>query len=302
LPRTTVSGSTPGETITEHVSMMCVTAKRSAGAGLVLALALGFSMPAQAKVLAKVNGVEITDDDVKVAIDDIGAGLPQQIQGAEREAYVLDYLIDLKLVARAAEAKKMAESAEFTRRMTYQRDKALMEGLLGDVAKEATTDVELKKVYDEAAKGQKAEIEVSARHILVPTEDEAKAAQKRVKGGEDFAKVADEVSKDPGSKGGDLGWFTKDRMVPEFAEAAFKMDKGQISDPVKSQFGWHVIKLEDKREKAFPDFEAVKEQVSRYVVQKAQTEQIVKLREGAKIERTEAAPKVPAETPDSPPK
>jgi peptidyl-prolyl cis-trans isomerase C len=91
-------------------------------------------------------------------------------------------------------------------------------------------------------------------------------------------------------------------MVPEFAEAAFKMDKGQISDPVKSQFGWHVIKLEDKREKAFPDFEAVKEQVSRYVVQKAQTEQIVKLREGAKIERTEAAPKVPAETPDSPPK
>ena len=132
--------------------MMCVTAKRSAGVSLVLALALGFSMPAQAKVLAKVNGVEITDEDVKVAIDDIGAGLPQQIQGAEREAYVLDYLIDLKLVARAAEAKKMAESAEFARRMTYQRDKALMEGLLGDVAKEATTDVELKKVYDEARK------------------------------------------------------------------------------------------------------------------------------------------------------
>ncbi|MBX9741191.1 MAG: peptidylprolyl isomerase [Beijerinckiaceae bacterium] len=276
--------------------MKCLTAKRSAGAGLVLALAIGFAMPAQAKVLAKVNGVEITDEDVKVAIDDIGAGLPQQIQGAEREAYVLDYLIDLKLVARKAEAEKMGQGPDFARRMAYQRDKALMEGLLGDVAKNATTDTELKKVYDEAAKGQKAEVEVNARHILVPTEDEAKAAQKRVKSGEDFAKVADEVSKDPGSQGGDLGWFTKDRMVPEFAEAAFKLEKGQISDPVKSQFGWHVIRLEDKREKAFPDFESVREQVAKYVVQKAQTEQIVKLREGAKIERTEAAPKVPSET------
>jgi peptidyl-prolyl cis-trans isomerase C len=280
--------------------MKCLTAKRSAGAGLVLALAIGFAMPAQAKVLAKVNGVEITDEDVKVAIDDIGAGLPQQIQGAEREAYVLDYLIDLKLVARKAEAEKMGQGPDFARRMAYQRDKALMEGLLGDVAKNATTDTELKKVYDEAAKGQKAEVEVNARHILVPTEDEAKAAQKRVKSGEDFAKVADEVSKDPGSQGGDLGWFTKDRMVPEFAEAAFKLEKGQISDPVKSQFGWHVIRLEDKREKAFPDFESVREQVAKYVVQKAQTEQIVKLREGAKIERTEAAPKVPSETPAAP--
>lgn len=280
--------------------MKCLTAKRSAGAGLVLALAIGFAMPAQAKVLAKVNGVEITDEDVKVAIDDIGAGLPQQIQGAEREAYVLDYLIDLKLVARKAEAEKMGQGPDFARRMAYQRDKALMEGLLGDVAKNATTDTELKKVYDEAAKGQKAEVEVNARHILVPTEDEAKAAQKRVKSGEDFAKVADEVSKDPGSQGGDLGWFTKDRMVSEFAEAAFKLEKGQISDPVKSQFGWHVIRLEDKREKAFPDFESVREQVAKYVVQKAQTEQIVKLREGAKIERTEAAPKVPSETPAAP--
>ncbi len=86
----------------------------------------------------------------------------------------------------------------------------------------------------------------------MPTEDEAKAALARVKKGEDFAKVADEVSKDPGSQGGDLGWFTKDKMVPEFAAAAFKLEPGQVSDPVKSEFGWHVIKLEGKREKSFP--------------------------------------------------
>ena len=94
----------------------------------------------------------------------------------------------------------------------------------------------------------------------------------RVKKGEDFAKVATELSKDPGGEGGDLGWFTKDKMVPEFADAAFKMEPGQISDPVKSQFGWHIIKVEEKRMKTFPTFEQIKDQAARYVVQKAQAE------------------------------
>ena len=101
------------------------------------------------------------------------------------------------------------------------------------------------------------EQEVRARHILVEKEDEAKKAAARVKGGEDFAKVAGELSNDPGSKtdGGDLGFFTKDRMVEPFAEAAFKLEPGQISDPVKSQFGWHVIKVEEKRTKPVPSLE-----------------------------------------------
>ena len=189
----------------------------------------------------------------------------------------------------------MGEGADVARRLAYFRDKVMMESLLGKAAREGATEAAMKQVYDEAAAKQTAEEEISARHILVPTEDEAKAALKRVKGGEDFAKVADEVSKDPGSKGGDLGWFTKDRMVPEFGEAAYKLTKGQISDPVKSQFGWHVIKLEDRRRKPFPAFEDVKTQVAQYVAQKSQTELIVKLREGAKIERMEApaAPVLP---------
>jgi len=274
---------------------MKTSSRGALGAALFsAALICGASMPAEAKVLARVNGAEITDEDLKVAIDDIGQGLPPQVQGPEREAYVLDYLIDLKIVARKAEAEKMADNPDFARRMAYQRDKALMEGLFGRIAKDATTDVELRKVYNEVAGSQKPEQEARALHILVATEDEAKAVLKRVKGGEDFAKVADEVSKDPGSQGGDLGWFTRERMVPEFSEAAFKLDKGQISDPVKSQFGWHVIKLEEKRAKTFPDFEQVKDQVKAYVVQKAQTDQIVKLREGAKIEKTPDAPAAPA--------
>ena len=102
-----------------------------------------------------------------------------------------------------------------------------------------------------------------------------------------FERIAKEKSKDPGSgaQGGDLGYFTKDQMVPEFAEMAFKLPKGTISDPVKSQFGWHVIKVEDKRSKAPPEFDKVKDQVETYVMRKAQADYVSKLRESAKVER-----------------
>jgi peptidyl-prolyl cis-trans isomerase C len=258
---------------------------------------------ASAAVLAKVNGKEITDEDLKIAAEDIGANLPPQLEGKAREAYLLDYLIDGELVAQKAASEKLDQDPEFPKKLAYYREKLLMESVLGKLAKDAATDEAMKKTYEEAAAAQKPETEVHARHILVATEDDAQAALKRLKAGEDFAKVAKDVSKDPGSEGGDLGWFTKDRMVPEFADAAFKLDPGQISDPVKSQFGWHIIKVEGKRQKTFPPFDEVKDQVARYVVQKAQSDLIVKLRKDAKIERTadaptaDAAPATPAPAP-----
>ena len=254
------------------------------------ALLLAAPALADSKVLAKIDGDAITQDDVNVAMEDIGAGLPQSLEGPARDKYVLDYLIDMKLVAKKAAADKLADTPDFAKRVAYSRDKLLMEALLGSVAKTSDTAEAEHKIYDEAAKAQPPVPEIHARHILLPTEEEAKAALARVKAGEDFAKVATELSKDPGAEGGDLGWFTKDKMVPEFADAAFKMEPGQISDPVKSQFGWHIIKVEEKRMKTFPPFEQVKEQASRYVVQKAQSELITQLREAAKIERTEPEP------------
>src|SRR5947209_83691 len=280
---------------------------RLGGAALAIALALTLGTPASAKVLARVNGAEITDDDVKIALDDIGASLPQQIEGPARQAYILDYLIDAKLVAQKAEAEKMGEGAEFAKKVSYYRDKVLMEDLLGKLAKDAASETAIQKTYDDVAKQQKPEEEVRARHILVESEADAQAALKRVKAGEDFAKVANEMSKDPGSKGGELGWFTKERMVPEFADAAFKMQPGQISDPVKSQFGWHIIQFEERRHKQFPSLDQVRDQVTRYVVQKSQSELILKLREAAKVERTEpekpadVAPAAPASAPDTKP-
>jgi peptidyl-prolyl cis-trans isomerase C len=265
------------------------------GLGLGAALAFASAAQAEPKILAKVNGAPITEDDVADAMLDIGPGLPQKLDGPARQKYVLDYLIDMKIVAKKALDDKMDSGPDFTRRLAYYHDKLAMESVLTDVATKAATDEAEHKAYDEAAKAQPPQPEIHARHILLPTEEDAKAALERIKKGEDFAKVATELSKDPGGEGGDLGWFTKDKMVPEFADAAFKLEPGQVSDPVKSQFGWHVIKVEEKRMKTFPPFEQLKDQAARYVAQKAQSDLITKLRQDVKVERMDEPPPKPAE-------
>jgi len=291
--------------------MTAIFFARSRTATLAFALGLGaalsFASPALAdpKVLAKVDGQPITDQDVADAMADIGPGLPQKLEGAARQKYVLDYLIDLKLAAKKAEADKLTSTPEFQRKIAYQRDKVAMEELLASIAKAATTEEAERKAYDEAAKAEPPQEEIHARHILVPTEEEAKKALARIKAGEDFAKVATEVSKDPSGNGGDLGWFTKDRMVPEFSAAAFKLKKGEVSEPVKTQFGWHIIQVEDTRMKTFPPFEQVKDQAARYVAQKAESEAIAQLHSAAKIELFDAdgkpLPEAPAVDPSKAP-
>jgi len=276
----------------------------AAASRLAFIIALGLSASAASadpKTLATVNGVAITDADVDNALADIGQGLPEGLDLPAKRKYALDYLIDLKAVAGKALADKIDADPVFQARLAYFREKLAMEVLLGKTAKAADTDAAEHAAYDAAAKAQPPQPEVHARHILLPDEAAAKAALARVKGGEDFAKVADELSKDPAAKGGDLGWFTKDRMVPEFADVAFKMKPGEISDPVKTQFGYHVIKVEETRTKSFPPFEQVKEQAAHYVQQKAQAELVEKLRKDAKVERTDepaaAATPAPAATP-----
>ena len=236
-------------------------------------------------VLARVNGVEIRQSDLAIAEEDIGNQAAQMDAEAKRD-YLVSLLSDMILVGQAAEAKKVHEGADFKRRLVLMRTKLLMEQYLQAEAKTAVTEAAMRKVYDEAIGQMKQEPEVRARHILVETEDEAKAVVAELKKGTDFAELAKSKSKDPGSAdGGDLGYFTKDQMVPEFSEVAFKLDKGALSDPVKSQFGWHVIKVEDKRERKPPEFDKVKEQLESFVVRRSQVDLITKLRAEAKIEK-----------------
>ncbi|MBX9932010.1 MAG: peptidylprolyl isomerase [Methylobacterium sp.] len=279
---------------------------------LASALALGVSLPAATlaqtpsapaaptpaasaspdTVVAKVNGAPITAGDLAVAGDDPALSLPG-VDDEQKKNLLVDYMVDLKVGAQAAAAAKVGESPDFQRKLAYFKDKLLLDEYLEREAKKAATPEAAKALYDQTVKAMKPEEEVHARHILVEDEATAKAVAARIKGGEDFAKVAAEVSKDPGSKteGGDLGWFTKERMVARFAEAAFKMNGGQISDPVKTQFGWHVIKVEEKRVKPVPTFVEMKDQVDQYITRKAQQDVILKLRESAKVERMDGGAK-----------
>jgi peptidyl-prolyl cis-trans isomerase C len=277
----------------------------------LLALGLGAGAPALAqqtpsapsdKPVARVDGQTITEADLAVAADDPALQLPNMTDQQKRDLLV-GYAVDLKLGARAAEAAKVGEGADFARKLAYYRDKLLLDEYLEREVRKAVTPEATRKLYDDTVKNLKPEEEVRARHILVEGEDEAKKIAARVKGGEDFAKVAAEVSKDPGSKteGGDLGFFAKDRMVAPFAEAAFAMKPGQVSDPVKSQFGWHVIKVEERRTKPVPAFEEMKEQVENYLARKTQQDIVLALRQKAKIERLDEQGKPVEAKPDAKP-
>jgi peptidyl-prolyl cis-trans isomerase C len=283
--------------------------------GVALLLLSGALVYAQDKdpVVAKVNGVEVRQSDLAVAEEEAGQIPPMSPEA--KQDYLVQFVADMILVSKAAQDKKFGETADFKRKLEFARKKLLMEGLLQSVGKEALTNDAMHKVYDEAVKQIGEEKEVHARHILFRTpagddkagkeaEDKVKAVITRLKKGEDFAKVAGEVTEDPSGKtnGGDLGYFTKDQMVPEFSEAAFKLDAGQISDPIKTQFGWHVIKVEDKRTKQAPKFEDVKPQIENFVVRKAQADLVTKLRADAKIERMDKPAKAEEKPPAAPAK
>ena len=281
-------------------------------AALATVLVLAGAAPALADdpVVAKVNGTEIHQSDLAVAEEEAGQ-LPPMSADAKKD-YLVQFMTDMILVSKAAEDKKIGDTPEFKAKLTFARKKLLMESVLQQTAKTAMTDAAMHKVYDDAVKTMAGEEEVHARHILIraaagddkaskEAEDKIKAIIARLKNGEDFAKVAGETTEDPSGKatGGDLGYFTKEQMVPEFADVAFKLDKGQISEPVHTQFGWHVIKVEDKRKKPAPSFDEVKPQIEQYVTRKAQADLVTKLRAEAKIEKmytvaTPAAPAAPA--------
>src|SRR5438477_10248646 len=270
----------------------------AATAGLAMVLLAGLPLRAEESnpVLAKVNGSEIRQSDLALAEEELGPSLAQ-MDPATKKDNVLSFLIDMRIVAKAAEDKKVENNEDFKKRLAFTRNRLLMDSLLAVEGKAATTDDAMKKVYEEASKQITGEQEVHARHILVESEDDAKTVKAELDKGADFAELAKKKSKDPGaSDGGDLGFFTKEQMVPEFSAVAFVLEPGKISDPVKSQFGWHIIKVEEKRNRKAPEFDQVKAQIETYVTRKAQAEYVAKLREAAKVERMDK-PAEPAAKP-----
>ena len=252
------------------------------------ALALALQLPpaaAQDGVVAKVNGKTITEADIKLAEDEIGSDLGSLPEATKRRVLV-EYLIENQLFANAAEGDKLNSGAEFDKRMQYWRRRALRDTYFFKAVKDSVGDADAKAFYDEQIKQLKPEEEVKARHILVETEQQAKDISDKIAKGGDFAALAKEFSKDPGTKdeGGTLGYFGRGQMVPQFEDAAFKLKKGETSAPVQTQFGWHLIQVEDRRERKPPDFDTIKDRLVASMIHRKAQEVAASLRGKAQIE------------------
>jgi peptidyl-prolyl cis-trans isomerase C len=241
------------------------------------------------KIVAKVNGKPITEGDMKYAEGELGSELGNLPAEVKRRA-LAEYLIDNALFAEAAEAEKLGATPEFEEQMRYLRQRLLREQYFEKTLKGAIDEEEAKKIYDVRVASLKTEDEVAARHILVDSEEKAKELRAKIVDGADFAEVAKENSTDPGSKeqGGLLGYFTKGQMVPEFDAAVFKMLKGQVSEPIKTNFGWHIIKLEDRRRKEPPSFDDVKTTIMNSLAVRKAQEKAAELREKASVDYVDA--------------
>ncbi|WP_313529430.1 peptidylprolyl isomerase [Shinella sp.] len=241
-------------------------------------------------VVAKVGATEIHESELKLAI----AGLDPQLANLpdeQKRVAALSSIIDVKLLAADADKEGLKDSADFKQRLAFLTDRELHNAYFKKHVVDAVTPDEVKARYEKEIAAITPEDEIRARHILVKTEEEAKAIIKDLDAGKDFIEIAKEKSTDPNkSEGGDLGYFGKGRMVPEFEAAAFALEKGAYSkEPVKTQFGFHVIKIEDKRKQQPPALDQVEPQVRQLVMRDKYLELLTKAKAAAPVDIQDAA-------------
>jgi peptidyl-prolyl cis-trans isomerase C len=246
--------------------------------------------PAGDVVVAKVDGETVHLSELMAAYGQ----LPAQAQQMGIEAvypFLLDRVIDERLLGIAAAKAVPADDPELQEQMDQLRQRVTMQVYFNRELEEKVTEERIREGYDQFLKDNPPTEEVHARHILLETEDKAKEVLTEIQGGKDFAEAAKEHSTGPsGPNGGDLGYFGADAMVKPFADAAFAMQTGDVSSaPVQTEFGWHLIKLEDRRETAQPAFEEMREQISQELTQTVATEIIDALRGAATIEKFDIA-------------
>ena len=260
---------------------------------IVLLLAASFACvplaaSAEDAVIATVNGVDIKQSDLDFAASEVGAQLANYPPD-DRRRMLLQFVIENELMAEAATKDGLDSGPAFEERLKYHRRRTLRDAYFDKSVRLAVSEDEAKKLYDSKVAAMKPEEEIHARHILVSTEPEAKEIIERLNKGEDFATLAKEKSKDPSAEGGDLGFFTRGQMLKPFEDAAFALEVGKISAPVQTQFGWHVIKVDEKRTRPLPTYDQVKDTImSQLSAQKAK-DTIRGLHDAAKIDIVDPA-------------
>lgn len=270
---------------------MNTTLKRRpiAGVALVLGLLASTALGALAQsdtVVATVSGQSITEADVQMAVSELDQQFAQ-LTPEQKRAAALSAIIEIRLMSEKAKASKLDQDENFKRKLAFLNERALHAQVIEKEISPKVTDEMLKARYDKEVAARPAAEEVRARHILVKTEEEAKEIIAKLDGGADFEALAKEKSSDPGSgaNGGDLGFFAKGQMVPEFEAAAFALEPGSYTKtPVKSEFGFHVIKLEEKRTQPPVAFDQVKDQIRQLVFRDVYFEAVKQLRAGASVE------------------
>ncbi len=235
------------------------------------------------QVVASVNGTDIYLGDVLALHSELPNELSQQ-----DPAILMPQLID-QLVSQELLGEEVDEDNEILKFKKRQAERAAeLNVVLDAYVEENLTDEYLQKTYDDAIGNVEAETEFSAAHILVETEEAALEVKAKLDDGADFVELAKETSTGPSApNGGDLGWFGKGQMVPEFETAVATLEKGAISEPIQTQFGWHVIKLNDTRETPKPTYEDVLPQLTDYATQLLMDEKITAVTEAADIVKTE---------------
>lgn len=252
---------------------------------LLVTLSSGSAFALDAKSVAAVNGKKISQAEYKKFLKQVTAQ-SQGKQGTVNRQVILDELINREVLLQEAKKKKLHKDKKIKAILEQQKNNLLIQSVISrSPAAKPVSDKEMKKVYDKQI-GSADPKEYKARHILVKTEGEAKKLITKLNDGADFEKTAKEKSTGPsGKNGGDLGWFSAAQMVAPFSKAAAKLKKGTHSQkPVKTQFGYHIIKLEDSRKRELPKFEAVKDQIRNLIQKQRVQEYITKLRAKAKIE------------------
>jgi peptidyl-prolyl cis-trans isomerase C len=267
---------------------MMLNQKKIAIAAFVAALALGgqcMAADASDPVIAKVGTQEIHQSEIDLGVANLDPQLAQ-LPDDQKKLAALSASIDVKTIAQLATKDGLDQTPDFKNRMEFLRERELHNAYFKKNIVGSVTDADVKARYDEEIKKLPPQEEVHARHILVKTEDEAKDIIKQLDAGKDFAELAKEKSSDPNkSEGGDLGYFSKGRMVKEFEDAAFALKKGEYTKtPVKTQFGFHIIKVEDTRTAPPPPFDQVKDQIRQLVMRDKYLALLAKSREGVKID------------------
>jgi peptidyl-prolyl cis-trans isomerase C len=238
-------------------------------------------------VVAKVNGQPILLSDLKDSVQ----LLPENLRGVPPQTLypmLLDQLIDGRALVAEARKTGLDKDPDVQHQLAAAEDRALQSAMLSKQLGPSITDAALRARYDKEIAGKPGEEEVHAKHILVDNEDQAKKIIADLKGGADFAALAKQYSKDPGAaqQGGDLGFFKKEEMVPEFADAAFALQPGQIAPaPVHTQFGWHVIMVVEKRRDQPPTFEQARDELRQQVIKDGVKQAVAQARADVSVEK-----------------